>query len=326
MVKEMPESLSFIPIPLETLIEESSPDFDIYLQQGGEKEGFVLYREANLFLSHDQLVRLKHNGIGTVFIRGADRGKRLHYMVGQFRQVMERQDMPASRKTGIIYGISKGVVENVMEDPRIENVEICKEVAAQHVALIISDEMAFQNFFKIMSYDYYTHTHSVNVCIFVTALIKAMGLCDEQTMKVLGMGALLHDVGKSRVNKAILNKRGRLTPEEFEEIKTHPEWGFKIVQDSSPLPDAGARIILNHHEKCDGSGYPRGLHGDEIDVYSKITCIVDIFDALTTNRCYKDALPGFSALEIMQNEMREQVNQALLKELIVLIGKVSSRS
>jgi HD-GYP domain-containing protein (c-di-GMP phosphodiesterase class II) len=142
-------------------------------------------------------------------------------------------------------------------------------------------------------------------------------------MKVMGMGALLHDVGKSRIDKAILNKRGRLTPEEFAEIKKHPEMGFEIVQDSSPLPAAGAKIILNHHEKCDGSGYPRGLKGDEIDVYSKITCIVDIFDALTTNRCYKGALPGFSALEIMQNEMRDQVNQALLKELIVLIGKVS---
>jgi HD-GYP domain-containing protein (c-di-GMP phosphodiesterase class II) len=323
MVKGMPESLSFIPIPLETLIEESSPDFDIYLQQGSGEKGVVLYREANLFLSHNQLVRLKHNGIDTVFIRGADRGKRLRYMAGQLRQVMERQNIPASKKADMIYGLSKGVVENVMEDPRIENVEICKEVAVQHVALIISDERAFQNFFKIMSYDYYTHTHSVNVCIFVTALIKALRLCDEQTMKVLGMGALLHDVGKSRIDKAILNKRGRLTPEEFEEIKKHPELGFKIVQDSLPLPAAGANIILNHHEKCDGSGYPRGLNGDEIDVYSKITCIVDIFDALTTNRCYKGALPGFSALEIMQNEMRDQVNQALLKEFIVLIGKVS---
>src|SRR4030042_3442768 len=216
MVKEMPESLFFIPIPLETLIEESSPDFDIYLKQGIREGGFVLYREANLFLSYVQLVRLKNNGIGTVFIRGADRGKRLCYMAGQLRQMMERQNIPASKKAVIIYGLSKGVVENAMEDPRIENVEICKEVAAQHVALIISDEMAFQNFFKIMSYDYYTHTHSVNVCIFVTALIKALRLCHEQTMKVMGMGALLHDVGKSRIDKAILNKRGRLTPEEFE--------------------------------------------------------------------------------------------------------------
>lgn len=319
----MPESLSFIPVPLETLIEESSPDFDIYLQQGGGEGVVVLYREANLFLSRDQLVRLKNNGIEAVFIRGEDRGKRLRYMAGQLRQVMERQNIPTSKKTGIIYGLSKGVVEEAMEDPRIENVETCKEVAVQYVSFIISDELAFQNFFKIMSYDYYTYTHSVNVCIFVTALIKALKLCDEQTMRVLGMGALLHDVGKSRIDKAILNKRGRLTPEEFEEIKEHPELGFKLVQDGSPLPAAGANIILNHHEKCDGSGYPRGLNGDELDIYSKITCMVDIFDALTTNRCYKGASSGFSALEIMQNEMRDQVNQDLLKELIVLIGRVS---
>ncbi len=206
----------------------------------------------------------------------------------------------------------------------MENIEICKEAAAQHVAFILSDEEIFRNLFKLMSYDYYTHTHSVNVCTFVVALIRALKLCDKHTMILVGKGALLHDIGKSRIDISILNKTGQLTPEEFEEIKKHPELGLKMVQDNSPVPPVAANIILNHHEKCNGSGYPRGLTGDEIDIYSQITCIVDVFDALTTNRCYKNAFRAFPALEILQNEMHSQVNQELLREFVVLIGRASA--
>ena len=142
--------------------------------------------------------------------------------------------------------------------------------------------------------DAYTHGHCERVATYGVAVAQAVGL-DADAQTTIRLGAYLHDVGKLRVPHEILNKPGPLTPAEFDIIKKHPEWGLELLQ-GIDFPWDIRPIIVSHHEKYDGSGYPRGLKGAAIPLEAQIICIVDVYDALTTRRSYREALSTAEAL------------------------------
>ncbi|HZO20021.1 MAG TPA: HD domain-containing phosphohydrolase [Gemmatimonadaceae bacterium] len=150
---------------------------------------------------------------------------------------------------------------------------------------------------SIESSDTYTHGHSERVATYAAALAAAMGL-DETEMQTIRVGAYLHDLGKVRIPHEILNKPGRLTNDEFEEMKRHPEYGIELLA-SVEFPWEIRPIIRSHHEKLDGSGYPDRLRGDEIPLTAQLICIVDVYDALTTTRSYRGAMEHQAAVEEM---------------------------
>ena len=130
-----------------------------------------------------------------------------------------------------------------------------------------------------------------------------MNLPDDE-QNALYKGGILHDIGKIAIPDAILNKPGRLTPEEFTTIRTHPDRGGKICKPLNSMKTA-LKIIRYHHEKLDGSGYPDGLKGDQVPVVARVMAIVDVYDALTTNRSYRAALAPEVAFSIMEEESRK---------------------
>jgi HD-GYP domain-containing protein (c-di-GMP phosphodiesterase class II) len=142
-----------------------------------------------------------------------------------------------------------------------------------------------------------TDAHNYRVTIYAVRLAEAVGL-DDQEIQALIKGAFLHDVGKIGIQDHILLKPGRLTPEEFEEMKTHVEHGLEIVSRASWLADAAA-VVGNHHEKVAGDGYPNGLAGESIPVAARIFAIADVFDALTSRRPYKQPLSYDEAMDIL---------------------------
>jgi putative nucleotidyltransferase with HDIG domain len=166
---------------------------------------------------------------------------------------------------------------------------------------------------SIESTDRYTYGHCGRVADYGIKVARALGLGeDEQT--TLRLGAYLHDVGKVKVPHEVLNKPGRLTDEEFEIVKQHPVWGLELLA-AVEFPWDIKPIIRWHHERYDGSGYPDRLKGDEIPLNAQIICIVDVYDALTTTRSYRAALPREEALPIMQQSRhwwRDDVYQAFL--------------
>lgn len=146
---------------------------------------------------------------------------------------------------------------------------------------------------ELKTFDNYTYIHSLNTC--VLALFFGIQMSYTKPMLIdLGMGAMLHDIGKTRVPIEVLNKNGKLTNEEFCIIKKHPELGYKLVENVKEINDRSRAIILEHHERIDGKGYPFGLTGDRIHKYSKIACISDIYDAIVSDRVYRK---GFAANE-----------------------------
>jgi diguanylate cyclase (GGDEF)-like protein/putative nucleotidyltransferase with HDIG domain len=165
--------------------------------------------------------------------------------------------------------------------------------------------------------DQNTQTHIRRVQLYAAGMAKAIGLSPEAIQGVK-TAALLHDIGKLAVPEHILSKPGPLTQEEFQKIRIHPEVGAEIIA-AVPFPYPVAPIILSHHERWDGKGYPKGLKGEEIPVGARILTIVDYFDAVTTERPYHKALSHDSALELLRHEAGRALDAALVDIFIKIL-------
>jgi putative nucleotidyltransferase with HDIG domain len=139
---------------------------------------------------------------------------------------------------------------------------------------------------SVRGIDEYTYTHSINVALYSMFIARWMGLEEDMVNDVIKAG-LLHDIGKARIPSEILNKRGPLSDIEFEKMKEHPVIGYDICNEMSGIKDSIKEAVLLHHEKADGSGYPKGLRDGEFGLYAKIVSIADIYDAITSERVYK---------------------------------------
>ncbi|HYE83644.1 MAG TPA: HD-GYP domain-containing protein [Clostridia bacterium] len=165
--------------------------------------------------------------------------------------------------------------------------------------------------------DPYTNGHSIRVGEYACSLAERLGL-SRRRVENLKIAAILHDVGKIGVEEGILNKPGRLTEEEFDKIKQHPEIGVKIIKDIDFLKDA-SEIILSHHERYDGTGYPEGRKHEDIIIESQILSLADVFDALTSERPYRNAMTVEEALQIIENGKGSQFDYRLADAFIKMI-------
>ena len=153
---------------------------------------------------------------------------------------------------------------------------------------------------QVRTIDEYTYSHSINVSLLSMIIGKWLRL-DDNHIRNLVLAGLLHDIGKAKIPLEVLNKPGVLTDNEFEEMKKHSQYGYSLAKRTGRIPHEIAIAILTHHEKEDGSGYPFGLKGDKLNLYSKIITIADIFDAMTANRVYKNKDTPFKVFELMQH-------------------------
>ena len=167
--------------------------------------------------------------------------------------------------------------------------------------------------------DEYTAIHSVNVCILSLTFGRTIGL-SEVELNNLGLGALLFDIGKSKIPDEILKKPDALTDNEFLLMKAHAFMGYATLESSSKVSKESIEIILNHHERLNGKGYPNGRRGEEISKLTRIVSIVDVFDAMTSDRCYKDAFQPQHALNEIYNMAPEEFDQELVEGFIKCIG------
>lgn len=224
-------------------------------------------------------------------------------------------------KAMVIKEKSKIVMRDVLANPRSgENIKNSSDAVESIAATILDNKDTLYDLISIKNYDYYTYTHSVNVAVLSIGLAIASGLSPDETFN-LGFGALLHDIGKSAISPEILNKPESLTPLEFQIMKNHVIEGAKILKEHQSFPKDSLELVMQHHEKLSGKGYPMGIKDFDIKLYGRIAAITDCYDALTTQRPYKNALSPFNALDIMLKET-ENYDYELLKIFIKMLVKV----
>ena len=178
------------------------------------------------------------------------------------------------------------------------NIDDCLYIANDIVEEIRESESMVVETLNLSTYDNYTYVHSVNVDITSVVLGVALGLRDDELRK-LSQAALLHDIGKTCLPIEILNKPGKLTEEEYEEVKRHSWHGYNMLKNNEEISSVTRNAILSHHENEDGTGYPRNLTSERIHKYAKIIHVADVYDALTTKRVNKDAMNPSDAMEYL---------------------------
>jgi putative nucleotidyltransferase with HDIG domain len=178
---------------------------------------------------------------------------------------------------------------------------------------------AFLSLSRLKTKDNYTYLHSVAVCALMIALAKQMNL-DPVLTKDLGMAGLLHDVGKMMIPDEVLNKPGRLTDNEFTIIKNHPLRGWEILKASEGVCSIALDVCLHHHERVDGTGYPDKLSGETLSLFARMGAVCDVYDAITSIRCYKDGWAPAEAIRKMAEWQEGQFDTSIFQAFVKTIG------
>ena len=199
------------------------------------------------------------------------------------------------------------------------DIDSVKIVVSELVETIITNPDTMIWLSHLKDKDEYTAIHSVNVCILSLTFGRTIGL-SESELNILGLGALLLDIGKSKIPDDVLKKTDALTENEFMLMKAHAFLGYATLEGNKKIPEESLEIILHHHERLNGKGYPNGRHGDEISRLTRIVSIVDVFDAMTSDRCYQDAFQPQHALSELYNMAPDELDQDLVEGFIKCIG------
>ncbi|HUW50064.1 MAG TPA: HD-GYP domain-containing protein [Sulfuricella sp.] len=184
---------------------------------------------------------------------------------------------------------------------------------------ILRNSTALIQMSRVKTKDNYTYMHSVGVCTLMTAFCNTLELGRDITRQI-STGAILHDIGKMKVPDEILTKPGRLTDPEFEEMKRHVSYGCEIVRQLAPISPISFSVLSQHHERYDGSGYPARLKGEEISQFGQMAAIVDVYDAITSDRVYHKAMAPVEAVRKIQEWGEFHFNRELVRHFIHCVG------
>ncbi len=190
-----------------------------------------------------------------------------------------------------------------------------EDVIAAMLDSVSRNHNAFMGIIKLRARDEYTYTHSVNVAALATLFARHLGFSADNARRI-GVAGLLHDLGKSFIPDEILHSPKRLSEEQFAVMKQHPELGYRQVRNIEGLPQEVMQGILEHHERFDGRGYPKGLKGDKISMVGRILGIVDTYDAMTSSRVFKDPMLPHKALSLIYSMRGESFQTEILEQFI----------
>ncbi len=320
------KSPDYLPISLSSLRADTKIGCDIYLLVKTSAESrYILYCGADAVFVSEQSDRLLEKNVSRLFIKKEDQKAYYEYLENNFHDIVSDTRIPPDERAKIIHSAATNLVKDLYNDPSTDNVERTKAYAYNIVDYTLKDSRNAESLLKIAVHEYHTYTHSVNVAAVGTLFAKNLGF-EKSELRNFCSGILLHDIGKTRISTDILNKKGKLTAQEFETIKLHPELGVKILKETGIDFTYEHIITLQHHENYDGTGYPYGIEKEAIDLCGRIARIIDVYDGLTKTRSYADAMRPFSALIEMKENMLNCFDKELFIEFVRFLGPYDPRA
>jgi HD-GYP domain-containing protein (c-di-GMP phosphodiesterase class II) len=230
-----------------------------------------------------------------------------------------REELEKSRK---VHSEANKIIHSLMQDVRLGKqieLEQVDPMVEQMTASILRNKDAMLSLCRIKNKDDYTFLHSISVGALLISFARALDL-DRGVIHLLGIGGILHDIGKTKVPDEVLNKPGKLTEEEFLIMKSHVVHSRDILAMTPGIAQASLDVASQHHERFDGSGYPLRLKGSEMSVYGQMASIVDVYDAITSDRCYHKGMEPTDALRKMFEWSKFHFNPELIHTFVRTIG------
>ncbi|HIJ90077.1 MAG: HD domain-containing protein [Desulfobulbaceae bacterium] len=299
------------------LAEERTIDFDIYTKAPNSPKPILLVA-ANSIIADIKEVLARKN-YGPLFINQESAKKFENFMEDSLNSIIRNATIPLEQKSSVVHACAKNIIRDVFDDPRSgKNIARAKTITGNIIDLTLENTQSILHLLRLGSHNYYTFSHCVNVAVFAIGLWLRIRKNDHTELNDFALGCILHDVGKSQIMDNILQKPGKLDHDEFEVIKKHPGQGHRLM--ANHASEITLDVIMHHHEKINGTGYPDGLTGNQISDNAKIATIADVYDALTTNRPYAGARQPLSALTLMKKEMVGHFEQKRFEEFILFLG------
>ncbi|MBC15990.1 MAG: metal-dependent phosphohydrolase [Desulfovibrio sp.] len=296
-----------------------------------------LYTKPGLIRSKEQVERIREAGYEQAFIEVKIPGeepleKRLDTMLKQSTvDPKQKKRVPfesAIEEAQKAYDKAMTHAHRIIHDAKLGrkvDYESSVETVDQIVDSAIQNPDTLLCLSKLSHFDEYTYTHSINVSAIAVVFGEYLGLGRNELLD-LGMAGMFHDLGKTVVPERIINKRGRLSHAEFEEIKRHPGYGYEILHKQGDIPIPIMEAVRDHHEKFNGSGYPGHLTRNNTSALARIISLADVYDALTSDRSYKDAMLPNKALAIMYGMRDQDFDTVEVQSFIKCLGIFPSGS
>jgi HD-GYP domain-containing protein (c-di-GMP phosphodiesterase class II) len=291
------QSLGYLPVSTVTLCEAKDLDFDLYIQYGGRSFA-ELYRGRSYPLTGADLEKLRADGVDHLYIRWDDKDS---YRTFLKKHVLSDKCMPVAARTRALREVTRVAFEDALRRNNCEKmVHVAGDFGRDLAGMLADETPAFQELFKALDHDYYTFTHACNVSTYCALIAVRSGKCDVVELAEIAAGGILHDIGKRHIPVHILNKSRGLTDQEWELMRQHPITGYKELASRGDLSEGQLMMVRQHHERLDGSGYPDGVKGDKIHPWGKICAVADVFDALSSRRPYRGAVPLATVISYLQ--------------------------
>ncbi len=307
----------YLPIRIDTINDNEKIDFELYTF---EKERYYLFCTAFSNFRKQDLSSTYINRVGHLYVKKSDWKLYRKYVESNLSIYLSNKNMGISSKVDIIYDISTSMIKDVFTEG-ISSItkEQVENFSGTMTDFIFDESVKINEIVRFAEHDFYTYNHSLHVFIYSIMFAVFLGIKDKQDLHAIGEGAFLHDIGKSNIGLEIINKPGPLNPQEWNEMQNHPLYGVKIVRDNLSMNDeATLSIIMNHHERLDGKGYPRGV--SKIELFDRIVGIADTYDAITSNRSYQMARNPFEALRYMIQTQSKRLDDELMRKFAIMLG------
>lgn len=300
------------------ITEGSKIDFNLFLPNETKSE-------MSLFLQSDTSVdgnaKVKLREIEMLYVSEEEEKLYQAYIDRHLQSIAQDGSVSTEQKGRLVYEKAAEVIDTMFKNPEsLENVKNVQPLVNSLIDIILHDHSAVESLMRITAHDYYTHTHSINVSIYTLSLGSFLGVSGKD-LEILGMAAVLHDLGKSKVDYEIINKNGKLSEDEFNQMKKHPAMGHEIALKLGIKDERILTGIRHHHEKIEGGGYPDNLQGDQITQFARIIGVCDVFDALSTKRSYKDPMSSFESLRLMKQQMVGHLDMKMVDAFIKMLLK-----
>jgi len=309
--------IEYQPIDLEILRIDTILGIDLYIKAPQE---YVLYRSRKIPFNEKVRQNLLTHGVEYLYIPSTESSKFTNYIESNLGSIISDPGVKIETKRRILYESSLRIARDLIQQPTsIESIKRSSKVVENMVDLHLKDEGGFKKLVELMPQDYNIVSHCANVATYSVAIGKSLGIFNRNELYELGLGAFLHDIGKSKIPKDILNKPGSLNDEEFAKVKEHVILGYNMAIRIPIIPKQSILPILLHHERLTGNGYPSGREKNEISILGLITAVADSFDAMTTNRVYQNAKSTYKVLKELLND-NGNYDQRVVLEMTKLLG------
>lgn len=303
-------------IRLSTIRAKEAAPFDIYIYIDGK---MIIYLKKGDELTDDKIETLHSRDSGTsFFVALPDKQTYRDYV----KAAMNSDHYSNFQKANILRESSIALLEDLFEHPDVGSIlEESRPVVNELITFMENAPEAVGSLISLSGHDFYTYNHSFDVSIYSLGLGKVLGF-DSKTLEELGHASILHDIGKRNVALEILCKKGPLTDDEWAQMRMHPQYGLKILNENPNISDAVKAACYEHHESFSGGGYPQDLSGDEIHPFARIVALTDTYDAMTTQRSYNVPMKPAEALNMMHMKLSGRYDPDMLNAMYSVLFKM----